>query len=73
MSTRYFLPKTFLFFVALNLACFWWALLTAYPNLMSGPGADEYILMGFPVAVLGALFDSLSLLVTTCPPETGSS
>jgi len=63
-TTRYFHPKTFLFFVVLNLACFWWALLTAYPDLLTGPGADEYSLMGFPVAILGALFDSLSLLVT---------
>ena len=63
-TTRYFHPKTFLFFVVLNLACFWWALLTAYPDLLTGPGADEYSLMGFPVAILGALFDSLSLLAT---------
>ena len=63
-STRYFRLKTFLFFVVLNLGSFWWALLTTYPGLLSGPAADQYILMGFFVAVLGAMFDSLSLLVT---------
>ena len=63
-STRNFRLTTFLFFVALNLGCYWWALLTTYPQFLVGPKADEYVLMGFPVAVLGALFDSLSLLVT---------
>ena len=63
-STRNFRLKTFLFFVVLNLGCYWWALLTTYPQFLVGPKAGEYFLMGFPVAVLGALFDSLSLLVT---------
>ncbi len=63
-STRNFRLKTFMFFVILNLGCYWWALLTTYPKLLGGPRAEEYVLMGFPVAVLGAMFDSLSLLVT---------
>lgn len=63
-STDYFLFKVFGFFVALNLGCYWWALLTTYPGLLIGTKADEYILMGFPVAFLGAVFDSLSLWVT---------
>ncbi|MFP6734342.1 MAG: hypothetical protein VB959_10915 [Rhodospirillales bacterium] len=63
-NTRNFRLKIFGFFVVINLGCFWWALLTTYPNLPTGPKAEEYVLMGFPVAVLGAVFDSLSLLVT---------
>lgn len=64
VETRYFLPKVFLAFVGINLLCFWWALLTAYPGLLFSHKTVEYILTGFPVAVLGALFDSLSLFVT---------
>lgn len=59
--TRYFPLKAFLFFCAINLAFFWWALLTAYPAYVVGPKVEEYALMGFPVAVLGAVFDCLSL------------
>jgi len=62
--TRYFYVKAFLVFVLLNLACFWWALVTAYPDLLGGEKAIEYVLTGFPVSVFGAVFDSLSLLVT---------
>jgi hypothetical protein len=62
--TEYFYLKTFLVFIALNLACFWWAFLTAYPDLLLTPKAKEYVLIGFPVAIFGAVFDSLSLLVT---------
>jgi hypothetical protein len=39
-------------------------LLTTYPHLLSSWKGDEYILMGFPVAVMGALFDALSFYVT---------
>lgn len=63
-GTRYFYAKAFAVFVALNLACFWWAFLTAYSNLLFHEKAREYALTGFPVAVLGAVFDCLSLLVT---------
>jgi hypothetical protein len=63
-ATRYFYPKLFLFFVALNLACYWWALLTTYPQHLTSYKGEEYVLMGFPVSVMGALFDSLSLFVT---------
>ncbi len=63
-NTRNFHLKIFVFFVVINLGCFWWALLTTYPNLLIGPKAREYVLIGFPVSFLGALFDSLSLLVT---------
>ena len=62
--SRYFHFKAFSFFVLLNLLCYWGALLTAYPANLTSAKAHEYVLMGFPVAVLGGAFDSLSLLVT---------
>ena len=63
-ATNYFYAKTFAIFVLLNLTCFWWALLTTYPEYVFSYKAEEYVLMGFPVALFGALFDCLSLLVT---------
>ena len=62
--TRHFYVKAFLVFALLNLACYWWALVTAYAGLLGTDKALEYVLTGFPVAVFGAVFDSLSLLVT---------
>jgi hypothetical protein len=62
--TAWFPLKTFLFFCAVNLAFFWWALLTAYPRLLFGPKAEEYVLIGFPVSFLGAIFDCVSLAAT---------
>ena len=63
-GTKYFYQKVFALFIALNLACYWWALLTTYPQHLLSYKADEYVLMGFPVSLMGALFDSLSLFVT---------
>lgn len=63
-STRYFYAKLFLFFISLNFACYWWSLLTTFPNLLSSYKSEEYVLMGFPLAFLGALFDSASLFIT---------
>lgn len=63
-STRNPYLKAFAVFVVLNLSCYWWALLTTYPERAFGDKAEEYILMGFPVALFGGVFDSLSLFVT---------
>lgn len=63
-TTRHFYLKTFAVFALLNLACYWWALLTAYAELLLSEKALEYVLTGFPVALFGAVFDCLSLLVT---------
>jgi hypothetical protein len=60
---RQFFPKLFLFFVILNISCYWWAMLTAYPNEFFGEKV-HYFLIQFPVGFLGALFDSLSFFVT---------
>lgn len=60
----WFFPMLFLFFVVLNIGCYWLALLTTYPEYMQGQEAREYVLLQFPVGILGAIFDSLSFFVT---------
>jgi hypothetical protein len=60
---RQFLPKLFIFFVILNIACYWWAMLTAYPDEFLQERV-HYFLVQFPVGLLGALFDTLSFFVT---------
>lgn len=59
-----FAVRAFGLFFAINLACFWWALLTAYPWKLHGLKLAEYALIGFPVSVLGAAFGVASLAVT---------
>lgn len=63
-QTRYFYAKLFLFFVALNAACYWVAMLTAFPEVTFGPRRVHYFWVQIPVGFLGAVFDSLSLIVT---------
>ncbi len=62
--TAFFYPKVFLFFVALNIACYWLAMVTAFPDITFGPEGWHYFRVQFPVGLLGATFDSLSLFVT---------
>ena len=59
-----FFPKLFLFFIALNIACYWWAIFTAFPELAFGYHRAHYFRVQFPVGFLGALFDSLSFFIT---------
>lgn len=63
-QTRHFAAKLFLFFIGLNVACYWVAMLTAFPEVAFGPRRVHYFWMQFPVGILGAVFDSLSLIVT---------
>jgi hypothetical protein len=58
-----FYPKLFVFFIVLNIACYWWALLTAYAGYTSGDRM-HFFQIQFPVGILGALFDSLSFFIT---------
>ncbi len=60
---KQFLPKLFLFFVVLNISCYWWAMLTAYPDAFFREKV-HYFLVQFPVGFLGAFFDTLSFFVT---------
>lgn len=59
-----FFPRLFIFFMLLNMGCYWLAILTAYPEEFAGPERIEYLLMQFPVGALGAVFDSLSFFIT---------
>ncbi len=59
-----FYPALFLFFVLINIACYWWAMFTAFPELTRGSAGYHYFKVQFPVGFLGALFDSLSFFVT---------
>jgi len=63
-STRFFYAKVFAAFALLNFTCYWWALTTAYMELLFTDELREFVLISFPVGVLGAVFDCLSLLVT---------
>jgi len=60
----YFFLYLFSFFIFLNIACYWFAMLTAFPSLVFGKTFSYYFKIQFPVGVLGALFDSLSFFVT---------
>ena len=63
-SLLVFFPLLFLFFVLLNVACYWWAIYTAFPHYMQTHEASHYLKLQIPVGFLGALFDSLSFFVT---------
>ncbi|MGC1306837.1 MAG: hypothetical protein WA885_06380 [Phormidesmis sp.] len=63
-SLTSFFPKLFIFFMLLNMSCYWIAILTAYPEEVMGNEQFEYLLMQFPVGFLGALFDSFSFFIT---------
>ena len=54
----------FIFFVLLNIICYWFAMVTAFPSLIFGKTFGYYFKVQFPVGILGALFDSLSFFVT---------
>ena len=53
----------FLFFIFLNISCYWFAMVTAFPELVFGITFNYYFKVQFPVGILGALFDSLSFFV----------
>ena len=59
-----FFPLLFLFFVLLNVACYWLAIYTAFPIYMQTAERPHYIKLQLPVGFLGALFDSLSFFIT---------
>ena len=63
-SLKVFFPILFGFFIFLNVACYWWAIYTAFPHYMMTHEAAHYIKLQIPVGFLGALFDSLSFFVT---------
>ena len=63
-NTGHYFLKIFIFFIFLNDLAYWFAIATAYPELLSGDEFLHYFKVQIPVAILGALFDSLSLYIT---------
>jgi hypothetical protein len=63
-TTRFFYVKVFVAFAVLNFSCYWWAMVTAFRDLLYTDELIEFILISFPVGFMGAMFDSLSLFVT---------
>ena len=64
-STRFYFLKVFIFFVIINDIAFWFAIVTAYPEIITSEiELLHYTKVQVPVALLGALFDSLSLYIT---------
>ena len=60
-----FFPRLFLFFVIINVSCYWWATVTAFPWVISSwKGFFYYFKIQVPVGILGAIFDSLSFFIT---------
>ena len=59
-----FFPVLFVFFIILNVSCYWWAIYTAFPYYMQTHEASHYVKLQIPVGFLGAFFDSLSFFVT---------
>ena len=64
ISIWLFFPLLFLFFIILNITCYWWAIYTAFPYYMQTQEASHYVKLQIPVGFLGALFDSLSFFIT---------
>ena len=60
---RFFL-YLLLFFISVNITCYWFAMVSAFPSLVFGKTFRYYFKIQFPVGILGALFDSLSFFVT---------
>ena len=61
---NYFRLKIVLFFILINILFYWIAMFIAFPELILGSSWLEYLLLQFPVGLLGGFFDSLSLIVT---------
>ncbi len=59
-----FFPALFIFFILINIGCYWWAMFTAFPELCHGVPGAHYFKVQFPVGILGALFDSFSFFIT---------
>jgi hypothetical protein len=63
-KTKFYFLKVFIIFVFINDMAYWFAIATAYPEIFLGNQFEHYIKVQVPVAILGALFDSLSLYIT---------
>ena len=60
----YFFLYLFSFFILVNIGCYWFAMISAFPSLVFGTTFNYYFKVSFSVGILGALFDSLSFFIT---------
>jgi len=58
-----FFVRLFAFFIVLNLACYWCAMFTIFPELTTGKAGLTNYKIQFPVGILGAMFASLPTCV----------
>jgi hypothetical protein len=65
LNTKFYFLKIFIFFIFLNDISYWFAIAITYPEILtSETELLYYTKIQIPVALLGALFDSLSLYIT---------
>ena len=64
LRLKYFKGKLFLFFLVVNIFFYWFAMLTAFPELVFGKTFSYYFKIQFPVGILGSIFDSSSFFIT---------
>ena len=60
----HFFLYLFLFFISVNIICYWLAMVSAFPSLVFGKTFSYYFKVQLPVGIFGALFDSLSFFIT---------
>ena len=60
----HFFLYLFLFFILVNITCYWLAMVSAFPSLVFGKTFSYYFKVQFPVGIFGAFFDSLSFFIT---------
>ncbi len=64
-NTKFYFLKVFILFVFINDIAYWFSIATAYPEIFTlEKEVWHYARVQVPVALLGALFDSLSLYIT---------
>ena len=54
-SVKIFFPILFGFFIFLNVACYWWAIYTAFPHYMMTHEAAHYVKLQIPVGIWGII------------------
>lgn len=64
LVVKNFKLKLFLIFLLVNMFFYWFAMLTAFPELVFGKTFSYYFKVQFPVGVLGSIFDSSSFFIT---------
>lgn len=64
LETPRFYLKLWMFFVALNIACYWLGIFLVFPRSLFGPDGAQTIFVQLPVGLLGGAFDFFSFFVT---------